>query len=198
MNVSVRSVHIQGALCSGQRFHLQHLMCVPCPFFVVVVMPVLLSFVVMVSRFIVRPLPTLVIGMGREMNLAKNLLEMQVAVEIILKPQDPLAFLIRTKNEKGPCRPPPLIEESKSPILVKPDLAGILAPQTQRPLARKLLVKGSAMIGMEHQNILPIGLAHHVEREQEEDHQHGRNKGSNHAANIHHARGLILQFLPSV
>jgi len=161
---------------------------------VVVMVRVFLAFVVVPSICFVMMLLLPVIAMRDKLNLAANLLKMQIAIEVILEAQDPLALLIRTENKEGPCRPLPVIHEGESAIFIKPDVSRTIALRIQFPMAGKLLVKGSSVVGV-HRGNVPIGLTPHVQGQQKKDHQYRRKTGSIHAANIHHARGLILQFL---
>jgi hypothetical protein len=164
---------------------------------VLMVVRVFLAFVVVPSICFVMMLLLLVIAMRDKLNLAADLLKMQIAIEVILEAQDPLALLIRPKNKEGPCRPLPVIHEGEPAIFIKPDVSRTIALRIQFPMAGKLLVKGSTVVGVQSGNIR-IGRPHHVQGKQKKDHQHRRKTGSIHAANIHHARGLILQFLSSL
>jgi len=89
---------------------------------VVVMVCVFLAFVVVPSICFVMMI-LLMIAMRDKLNLAADLLKMQIAIEVILKAQDPFALLIRPKNKKGSSRPLSLIHEGESTIFIKPDVS---------------------------------------------------------------------------
>ena len=75
-----------------------------------------------------------VIGVRLEVDLHEDLLEVQVAVEVVFEAEDPLAALVGAENEERPGGPLPVAEEGKPAVLVEPEAPRILAPVIEDPL----------------------------------------------------------------
>lgn len=172
MPVEVIPGHVQSLLRSGQHLDQEVLV----PFMLLPIGMVMPMFTVTVP--------------GGEVDLAQDLLQVEVPIDVVLKAQDPLLPLIGTEDHETARGPGALPLKGEPAILVEAQpLNGFLALPLDDPLSRQLFQEGGTVVRMGG-HFDRVGHAFHGERKKcHEQRQVNRNcTTKDHGTKLHHHR----------
>lgn len=118
MLVQVIASHIQSLFGRGQHLYFEVFMVVGFAnvFFTVMTVPIVVVSVIVV-------LFLTVVSVFGEVNLTPYLLQVEVAIHVVLEPQNALLAFICAQNHIAACGPAGPIQEPKAAIFIKPKAA---------------------------------------------------------------------------